>query len=208
MCWCTPMRSTLRYCPMVSASRSASSMGMPNLLAPWPVETCSWVSASTSGLTRSATRARLPWRPARRSRVSSSEADSTLKSRMRSPRPAISSSSVLPTPAKTTFLGSKPARIARYSSPPETMSAPAPKEANARITARFPFAFAAKQTRWSKAGESLVKFPVRFFQGGVAVDVGRGSGALRDLVEGDAFAPEAALPVGERVVQGVPPSLA
>ena len=59
-----------------------------------------------------------------------------------------------------------------------------------------------------KAGESLVKLPVRSFQGGVAVDVGRGSGAGGDLVEGDAFAPEAALPVGERVVQGVPPSLA
>ncbi len=55
----------------------------------------------------------------------------------------MSSGSVFPTPAKTTFFGSKPALIARYSSPPETMSAPAPKEANALKTARFPFAFTA-----------------------------------------------------------------
>jgi hypothetical protein len=55
----------------------------------------------------------------------------------------MSSLSVLPTPAKTTFFGSNPARIARYNSPLETMSAPAPKEARVRKTARFPFAFTA-----------------------------------------------------------------
>ena len=58
------MRSTLLYSPILSASASASSTGMPNLSQARPVVTWSWVSASTSGLTRSATRARLPKRAA------------------------------------------------------------------------------------------------------------------------------------------------
>src|SRR5918997_1007871 len=73
MCWWIPISSTHRYCPILSASERASSMGMPNLLSPCPVETWAWVSGSTSGLTRRETRAVLPWRAARRSRCPSSQ---------------------------------------------------------------------------------------------------------------------------------------
>ena len=48
-------------------------------------------------------------------------------------RASIISSSLFPTPAKTIFCGLTPALTARYNSPPETISTPAPKEFTSRI---------------------------------------------------------------------------
>jgi hypothetical protein len=53
------------------------------------------------------------------------------------------SASVLPTPAKTIFLGGTFAASARFSSPAETMSAPAPSRAKVAITAWLLFALSA-----------------------------------------------------------------
>ena len=49
--------------------------------------------------------------------------------------------SVLPTPENSTLRGSPPAASTRASSPPETMSKPAPSCAISASTARFEFAF-------------------------------------------------------------------
>ena len=99
-----------------------------------------WVCGSTSGFTRRATGARVPSSRATSSRVRSSLTDSTLKRRISAFSASRISSRVLPTPEKMIFFGGTPARSARCSSPPETMSAPAPALARVEITARFEFA--------------------------------------------------------------------
>ena len=76
-------------------------------------------------------------------RVSSSGVDSTLICMT----PALSASAispgVLPTPEKTIFDAGTPATKARFISPPETTSAPAPSLASAAITAILALALTA-----------------------------------------------------------------
>src|SRR5215470_13558937 len=85
------------------------------------------------------------------------------------------SSSRLPTPEKTIFFGSQPARSVRKSSPPETMSAPAPNENSVRRSARLEL------------------------ERGVGVDVGRRADRLGDLGERDVLAVEGVAAVLEVV---------
>ena len=73
----------------------------------------------------------------------SSGALSTLRTRTPASSANAISSSVLPTPEKTTLRGSPPARSTRKSSPPETMSKPEPSRAKRLSTARFELAFTA-----------------------------------------------------------------
>jgi hypothetical protein len=73
----------------------------------------------------------------------SSGALSTLSTRTPASSAKAISSSVFPTPEKTTLRASPPARSTRYSSPPDTMSNPEPSRANRLSTARFEFAFTA-----------------------------------------------------------------
>ena len=109
---------------------------MPNLSPRRPVEILSWLPASTSGFTRSATGAGAPRARATSSRRASSADDSTLNCAMPAANARAISARVLPTPAKTSRAGAMPAASARASSPPETTSAPAPRPAKVRITAR------------------------------------------------------------------------
>ena len=51
------------------------------------------------------------------------------------------SASVLPTPENSVLRASPPAASTRASSPPETMSKPAPSRASSASTARLEFAF-------------------------------------------------------------------
>ena len=69
--------------------------------------------------------------------------DSTLKQRIRASSAATMSSRDLATPENTMRPGSPPAISTRLSSPPETMSKPAPRRASRFSTARFEFAFTA-----------------------------------------------------------------
>ena len=55
-------------------------------------------------------------------------------------------SGVFELPLKSSFSGGIPASMDEVSSPDEKTSAPAPSSASARITARLPFALAAKST--------------------------------------------------------------
>jgi hypothetical protein len=66
---------------------------------------------------------------------SSSSADSTLIDRTPAEIAASISASSLPTPLNTIFAAGIPAASARFSSPPDTMSAPAPRLASVRSTA-------------------------------------------------------------------------
>ncbi len=116
---------------------------MPNLFSDLPVEILACVPASTSGLTRTEMRAVLPISAASRDSSSSSGSDSILMQRMSAESAARSSASVLPTPEKTIFEGGMPAARARFNSPPETTSAPAPSFAKVRRTDWLEFAFIA-----------------------------------------------------------------
>ncbi len=107
-------------------SAGASAIPTPNLFCLSPVEMYGWVCGSTSGLTRNEIRARLFESRAMPSSTSSSSALSTLKHPMFASSAAFISDSVLPTPENTTCSALPPARTQRYSSPTETMSAPAP----------------------------------------------------------------------------------
>ena len=124
-------------------SRSASSTATPNLFSRSPVEMYGCVFGSTSGFTRTDTGARFPASAAMRSMRSSSPPDSTLKQRIPAASAWRISASDLPTPENTTLPGSAPAATTRASSPPETMSNPAPRRANTSSTARLEFAFIA-----------------------------------------------------------------
>ena len=73
----------------------------------------------------------------------SSLTDSTLNMRISAFSASRISSRVLPTPEKMIFRGGTPARSARYSSPPETISAPAPARASVEITPRLELALTA-----------------------------------------------------------------
>ena len=122
---------------------SASAIATPNLLSRSPVARYGCVSGSMSGLTRSATATRWPSARARVATRASSSADSTLIARSPAEIAASISASSLPTPLKTIFPAGIPAAIARASSPPETMSAPAPRRASVRSTAWLLLAFTA-----------------------------------------------------------------
>ena len=63
--------------------------------------------------------------------------------RMPASTAAASSSAVLPMPENMIFSGGTPAASARFNSPPETTSAPAPSRASVAITAWLEFAFMA-----------------------------------------------------------------
>jgi hypothetical protein len=102
-----------------------------------------WVPASTSGFTRSDTFARLPVADAIADSLRNSLSDSTLKQRTECSSASRISASLLPTPENTTLAGSPPAASTRWSSPPETMSKPAPARASRSMIARFEFAFSA-----------------------------------------------------------------
>ena len=82
-----------------------------------------------SGLTRSETRARCPRAAAAAAMRAISSSLSAFHSPMPCSSPSAISASVLPTPANTMRSAGKPARRAASSSPPETMSAPAPSPA-------------------------------------------------------------------------------
>jgi hypothetical protein len=83
----------------------------------------------------------LPASPAIAARRSISFEDSTLTAKMPSSTARLSSSSVLPGPAKTMSSGSKPAALATASSPEEATSAPASRsEAMSWHTPRLGFA--------------------------------------------------------------------
>ena len=116
---------------------------MPNLFSDLPVAILAWVPASTSGLTRTEIRAVLPVSTASFDSNSSSGSDSTLMQRMSAASAARSSVSVLPTPENRILFGGMPAASARFNSPPETTSAPAPSFASVRSTDWLEFAFMA-----------------------------------------------------------------
>ena len=82
--------------------------------------------ASTSGFTRSDTGATIPIFSATLFNFNSSLSDSTLKHLMFCSKANFISSSRLPTPEKTTFIGSPPASRTRNNSPIETISKPEP----------------------------------------------------------------------------------
>ena len=84
-----------------------------------------------------------PRRAANASTSASSDSDSQLKLWMPLASAYSTSSAVLPTPENTTFPGSPPACSTRYSSPPETISNPAPAFASSASTASDEFAFTA-----------------------------------------------------------------
>jgi len=113
---------------------------MPNFALFSPVAMYLCVCGSTSGFTRSATGARVPTSRATSSSARSSPSDSTLNRRISALSASCISSRVLPTPEKMIFFGDTPARSARCSSPPETISAPAPALASVAITARLELA--------------------------------------------------------------------
>jgi hypothetical protein len=94
-------------------------------------------------LTRTETRARSPVRAATRWISSSSGTDSRLKHNTSARSACSISASLLPTPENTVLRGSPPAASTRASSPPDTMSKPAPARASRFSTARFEFAFIA-----------------------------------------------------------------
>ena len=117
---------------------AALRMSIPNLCSRNPVEIYGCVSANTSGFTRSANRATIFNFRARAASSSSSVSLSTLNSRMPAPSARSISAAVLPTPENTTrATACGAAAITRSSSPPETMSNPAPRSAsNLRIRQR------------------------------------------------------------------------
>ena len=135
-------------CLQASASLYAAgicSCGIPNLLVASPVAIFGWVGTSSAGLTRNEISATFPAFAAMASSWWSSSRESSetftpwLTARARSV-------GVFELPLKSSFAAGIPASRARASSPAEKISAPAPSRARARITARFPFAFAAKRT--------------------------------------------------------------
>ena len=116
---------------------------MPNLFSRRPVVIFAWVAASTSGLTRSAIVASRPEAAASSASATSSGSLSTLNWKMPVSSPKRSSSRVLPTPENTMRPGGMPAASARFSSPADTTSAPAPRRARVAITPWLELAFSA-----------------------------------------------------------------
>ena len=130
--------------PAASAAISRTrARSMPNLFSALPVVIFSWVPASTSGLILSAAGARTPRPIATRLSASSSGRDSMLNWRMPASSPAAISASVLPTPANTMRSAGTPAASATRNSPSDTTSAPAPRRASVRTSARLAFALSA-----------------------------------------------------------------
>ena len=140
---CRPSSCTSGHCDFASNQARASAIDTPNLFSALPVEILAWVSASTSGLIRTEARAVHPLAAAMRWMASSSARDSTLKRAMPACSAIAISASVLPTPENTILSAGIPARNARCSSPPDTMSAPAPSSPISRSTAPLPLAFTA-----------------------------------------------------------------
>ena len=102
------------------------------------------VSAKTSGFTRSAKRARIFSFRARSASSASSASLSTLNCEDSGLQPRSISAAVFPTPEKTTRpAASGAAAFTRSSSPPETMSNPAPCAASSFKIASEELAFTA-----------------------------------------------------------------
>ena len=116
---------------------------MPNLFSALPVAILWCVLASMSGLTRTETCAVRPFDAAIDDRKCSSGSDSTLMQRMPSSSASASSASVLPIPENMILSAGTPAARARFNSPPDTTSAPAPSLASVLTTAWLEFAFMA-----------------------------------------------------------------
>ena len=97
--------------------------------------------------------------PAARTRASRSQFGfrSTLNWRMSCASARSISSAVFPTPEKTILRGSAPARRTRYSSPPETMSKPAPRRPEEPQDGEVQFAFTAKQVMCGKPAKARSK---------------------------------------------------
>ncbi len=119
-------------------------MGTPNLFSVSPVVIFAWVRASTSGLTRSAQRARRPSPTATSDSAAASSALSMLSWRMSASSAARISARVLPTPEKTMPEAGTPAARAARSSPSLTTSAPRPSRARVWTTAMLGLALVAK----------------------------------------------------------------
>ena len=131
-----PRGGVTRDCP-------CASMGTPNLWMLRPVAMCGWLSAATSGLIRSATRAVVCRARAAAAIRSSSPADSALIALTPRPTAWSISATVFPTPVKTISPGAYPARSATSISPPELASTSPPAALTTRTTARFELAFSA-----------------------------------------------------------------
>src|ERR1700760_999543 len=94
-----------------------------------------------SGLTRTEIGADLPFADAIDDSSSSSGSDPTLMQRMPSSIASASSAAVLPSPENMILFEGMPAARARFNSPPETTSAPAPSLASVRNTDWLEFDF-------------------------------------------------------------------
>ena len=140
---CTPATWSPGRAAASRRMATALATGMPNLLCSRPVEMWGCVPASTSGLTRRATRARVPWLRAMASIRSSSPGDSALITPTPRPMARSSSSRDLPTPVNTSSSGMNPARSATSISPTEFASAFTPSARRWRMTARVELAFSA-----------------------------------------------------------------
>ena len=116
---------------------------MPNLFSFMPVEILAWVRASMSGLTRIATGAIWPRAVAISLSRRSSGTDFDIDLVDLGVERGLELARVLPTPEKTIRCGGTPAARARRNSPSETTSAPAPRPAKRRRTARFELALTA-----------------------------------------------------------------
>src|SRR5438445_1677537 len=155
-----------------------------------------WVSGSTSGFTRSATGARTPVSRATSSSARSSLSDSTLNMRTSALSASRSSSRVLPTPEKMILPGGKPARSARKSSPPDTMSAPAPARERAEH-AEIPVGLDRVADDVRDLGEGVVVAPVALQQGRLRVDVGGRADVGGEEAQRHLLAAEVGVAVGE-----------
>ncbi len=103
-----------------------------------------------------------------RSARASSGIDSTLKHLTPASSASRISAAVLPTPENTVFSALPPAASTRASSPPETMSKPAPSRANTFSTARLLFALTATWIGRAAAGASIGVGVLRLGQRGCA----------------------------------------
>ena len=121
----------------------ANFESIPNLFSDNPVEMYGCVCASTSGLTRIATRATFFISPAIAFISSNSSSDSALIINKSFCNPNRISLRVFPTPVKINLFGSTPASNALFSSPSELTSTPLPRSTNVFITLRLKLLFAA-----------------------------------------------------------------
>ncbi len=164
-----------------------------------------WVFASTSGLTLTDTGATRPRPAATVFNTSNSAADSRLKQWMPSSRARAISPGFLLTPENTIFDGAPPAATTRSSSPPETMSKPAPSLASTLSTARLELAFTAIADQVLSPFKGPAVFHKSFFQRGPGIDVAGSAVQGCDRADGNIFCVQAALTIGEMVHRSTAP---